>query len=212
MKDAAAKSSRFSLLYAFVVFLASIVFRIFMPIKYHYPERANLDAPYIVIGNHLSMLDPIIVGYACRKYQVRFLGKDDLTKNPILRFLFNRIHMIPVSRYNTDMKALRESLQVLKQGHVLCIFPEGTRYRDGVMEDMEGGVAMIALQSGVPILPAYIQEKPRLFRTTHCYFGEVFTVSDLKAKGITKDTAQQVLARIREIYRKLVQDGAQTQA
>lgn len=212
MKDSAAKPARFSLLYTFVVFLAGILFRTLMPIKYHFPERAKLDAPYIVIGNHLSMLDPIIVGFACRKYQIRFLGKDDLTKNPILRFLFGRIHMIPVSRYNTDMKALRMSLKALKEGHVLGIFPEGTRFRQGVMEDMEGGVAMIALQSGVPILPAYIQEKPRLFHTTHCYFGEVFTVSDLKAKGTHKDTAQEVLARIRDIYRKLVQDGAQTQA
>ncbi|MBE0600656.1 MAG: 1-acyl-sn-glycerol-3-phosphate acyltransferase, partial [Firmicutes bacterium] len=200
MKDSVSKPNRFSLLYAFVVGLAAIVFRILLPVKYHHIERARLDAPYIVIGNHLSMLDPIIVGYGCRKYQIRFLGKADLTKNPILRFLFGRIHMISVRRYNTDMKALRASLQVLKDGKVLGIFPEGTRFREGVMEDMEGGIAMIALQSGVPVLPVYIQDKPRLFRTTHCYFGEVFTVSDIRAKGIHKDTAEEVLARIREIY------------
>ena len=141
--------------------------------KYHHIERAQLDAPYIVIGNHLSMLDPIIVGYGCRRHQIRYLGKADLTENPILAFLFRSVHMISVRRYNTDMKALRACLKVLKDGHVLGIFPEGTRYKEGIMEDLEGGAAMIALQSGVPILPVYIQSKLKWFRTSHCYFGEV---------------------------------------
>ncbi len=211
MKDSVSKPGRYSLLYALVVGLAAIVFRILMPVKYHHIERARLDAPYIIIGNHLSMIDPVIVGYGCRKHQIRFLGKDDLTKNPILRFLFGRVHMISVRRYNTDMKALRASLQVLKDGNVLGIFPEGTRYKQGVMEDMEGGVAMIALQSGVPVLPVYIQEKPRWFHTTHCYFGEVFTVSDIKARGINKDTAGEVLDRIANIYREFVRSHPQTQ-
>lgn len=211
MKDSVMKPRRFSLLYALIVGIASILFRTFLPVKYHHPERAKLDAPYILIANHLSMIDPVIVGYGCRRHQIRFLGKADLTQNPILRFLFGRVHMISVRRYNTDMKALRASLQVLKDGKVLGIFPEGTRYKQGIMEDMEGGVAMIALQSGVPVLPAYIQEKPRWFHTTHCYFGEVFTVSDIKAKGINKDTADEVLDRIRGIYRNLVRESAQTQ-
>ena len=146
------------------------------------------------------MIDPIVVGYGCRRYQIRYLGKADLTKNKILRFLFSRIRMIPVERYNTDMKALRTCLKALKENDVLCIFPEGTRYSQGLMEEMEGGVAMIALQSDVPILPAYIQHKPKLFRRTDCYFGEVFTVSDIKAKGINKETANEVLTRIRDIY------------
>ena len=211
MKDSVAKPSRFSLLYAFIVAIASFLFHTFLPVKYHHIERAQLDAPYIVIGNHLSMLDPIIVGYGCRRHQIRYLGKADLTENPILAFLFRSVHMISVRRYNTDMKALRACLKVLKDGHVLGIFPEGTRYKEGIMEDLEGGAAMIALQSGVPILPVYIQSKLKWFRTSHCYFGEVFTVSDIKAKGINKNTAGEVMERIRGIYQNLVQDNAQTQ-
>lgn len=211
MKDSVSKPSRFSILYGFIVLLASFLFRTFLPVKYHNAERAKLDAPYIVIANHLSMLDPVIVGYGCRRHQIRYLGKADLTKNPILAFLFRSVHMISVRRYNTDMKALRACLKVLKDGNVLGIFPEGTRYKQGVMEDMEGGAAMIALQSGVPILPVYIQDKLKWFSASHCYFGEVFTVSDIKARGINKDTAQEVLERIREIYRQFVRETAQTQ-
>ena len=211
MKDSVAKPGRFSFLYAIVVAVAAVLFRTFMPVKYHNLERTRLDTPYILIANHLSMIDPVIVGYGCRRHQIRFLGKADLTENPILRFLFRSVHMISVRRYNTDMKALRACLKVLSDGNVLGVFPEGTRYKQGVMEDMEGGVAMIALQSGAPILPAYIQDKPKWFKTTHCYFGEVFSVSDIKAKGVNKDTAGEVLKRIRGIYRKFVQESAQTQ-
>lgn len=210
MKDTVQKPGRFSMLYAFVVLLASFLFHTILPVRYHHRERAKLDAPYIVIGNHLSMLDPIIVGYGCRRHQIRFLGKAELTKNPILRFLFGRIQMISVSRYNTDMKALRACLQVLRDGNVLGIFPEGTRFRKGVMEEMEGGVAMIALQSNVKVLPAYIDGKLKLFRRTNCYFGEAFSVEDIKAKGVNKDAAAEVLARIRGIYENLVRESEQT--
>ncbi|MBN1778321.1 MAG: 1-acyl-sn-glycerol-3-phosphate acyltransferase [Clostridiales bacterium] len=211
MKDSVSKPGRYSFLYAFVVFIASLLFRTFMPVKFHHKERARMDAPFILIANHISMIDPVIVGYGCRRHQIRFLGKDDLTKNPILRFLFRSVHMISVRRYNTDMKALRACLKVLRDDNVLGVFPEGTRYKEGVMEDMEGGVAMIALQSGAPILPAYIQDKPGWFKPTHCYFGEVFTVSDIKAKGINKDTAEEVMELIRGIYRDFVRECAQTQ-
>ena len=210
MSGAAAKKNRVSWLYAFLVFLAAIIFHIFMPVKYHHRERTMLDAPYIVIGNHLAALDPVIVAYGCRRYQIRFLGKAELTKNPILRYLFGRIQIIPVNRFQTDMKAMRATLKVLKDGNVLGIFPEGTRFKEGVMENMEGGVAMIALQSDVPILPAYIPTKLKWFRTTHCYFGETFTVSDLKAKGINKESAAAVLARIQEVYQNLMAESAQT--
>ena len=92
----------------------------------------------------------------------------------------------------------------MKEGHVLGIFPEGTRHKEGIMRDMESGVAMIALRSGCRMLPAYIAGKPRLFRTTHVYFGDPISVKDIAAKGINKETCDELLARIGEEYDQLV--------
>ena len=209
MTEKPAKENRFSRLYAFLVVLAAFLFHTFLPVRYHHAERATLDKPYIVIGNHLSMFDPAIVAYACRRYQIHFLGKAELTKKPILRFFFDHVHMISVSRFNTDMKALRACLKVLKDGNVLGIFPEGTRFKQGIMDDMESGVAMIALQSGATILPAYIQTKLRWFRPTDCYFGEAFSVADIRAKGINKETSAEVMRRIHDVYQNLVEESAQ---
>ena len=197
-------------LYTFLVFLASLVFHTIMPVRYEHKEYAKLDAPYILIGNHISMLDPVIAAYGIKKLQIRFLGKSELIISPILRFFFKHLHMIPVNRFNTDMKALRAMLKVLKDGNVLGIFPEGTRYKEGIMENMEGGVAMIALQSNVPILPVYIQGTVKPFHRVRCIYGEPFTVSDIKARGVNKETGQEVLQRIRDIYRKMAAENAQT--
>ncbi len=63
------------------------------------------------------------------------------------------LHMIPVDRHHSDMEAMRACLRVTKAGGVLGIFPEGTRHKEGIMEHIESGVALIALRSGVPLIP-----------------------------------------------------------
>ena len=72
------------------------------------------------------------------------------------------------------------------------------------MEDMESGVSMIALRSRARILPAYIASKPKLFRTTHVYFHEPVSIADIAAKGVNKDTCEEVSQRIAGIYREMV--------
>lgn len=79
-------------------------------------------------------VDPILIAWGCFRYQIHFLGKKELESVPILRWLFNKLDMIPVDRHNMDMHAVRACLKTLKEGHVLGIFPEGTqaqKRRDG---------------------------------------------------------------------------------
>ena len=89
-------------------------------------------------------------------------------------------------------------------GHVLGIFPEGTRHKEGVMQEMESGASMIALRSRARLLPAYIASKPRVFRTTHVYFHEPVSIADIAAKGVNKDTCNEVSERIAAVYAEMV--------
>lgn len=186
--------------------VAAFLFSTLTPVTYHHMERAQLDAPYILLGNHNCMLDPLVVGWKCYRYHIRFLGKKELVKIPPLRWLFGKLLMIDVDRHNMDMAAMRACLKTLREGHVLGIFPEGTRHREGVMENVESGVAMIALRSGTKLLPAYIAGKPRLFRRLHVYYGQPFDVRDIAARGINKEACDETLERIRVIYRELVKE------
>lgn len=190
----------FTPMYRFVRGVAALLFTCLMPAVYHHLERAQMDAPCILIANHNSMLDPLAVAWRCHRYHVRFLGKKELVKNPITRWFFDKLLMIPVDRHNMDMAALRACLKTLRDGHMLGVFPEGTRHKDGVMEQMESGIAMIALRSGAPILPAYLSGKPRLLRRIHVYYGQPVYVQDIAAKGVSKETCAEVMERIRQAY------------
>lgn len=166
-------------------------------------EKLNLDAPYIVIANHTSFADPIIAAMLIRRYEVNFLGKIELAKAPVVGKLLMRLHMIPVDRHHSDMEAMRACLRVTKAGSVLGIFPEGTRHKEGIMEHIESGVALIALRSGVPMIPLYIGGKPRLFRRLDVRVGDPIAMDDLRARGVNRDTCEELLGRITETYRAL---------
>ena len=75
------------------------------------------------------------------------------------------------------------------------------------MEHMESGIAMIALRSGARLLPAYIAGRPGLFRRTHVYYGEPFSVKDIAARGINREACREVLERIQEVYLALEQEA-----
>jgi len=196
--------------YRFVRGLMMLLFRTIFPVKYHNLESAQLDAPYILIGNHSHLLDPLLIGVPVYRYHLYFLSKKELMNNRIMAWILNKLKAIPVDRHNMDMGALRACLKVLKEGHVLGIFPEGTRHKEGVMQDMESGVSMIALRSRARILPAYIAEKPRLFHTTHVYFHEPVSIADIAAKGVNKDTCDEVTQRIAQIYAQMVAEHEKT--
>lgn len=198
-KDAPKKNKR-SAIYSIAKNLAAVLFRTFLPVKYHNRERLNLEPPFVVIGNHYSMFDPVIVGVGIRKHQVRFIGKKELWGNKLVAAIFNSMNMIPVDRHNSDMEAMRACMRVTREGHILGIFPEGTRHHQGLMEELESGVGLIALRSRVPLVPVYIAGKVRLFRTLHVYVGEPIPTDDLLEQGVNKETCELLLQRITQTY------------
>ena len=129
-----------------------------------------------------------------------------------MRSMYKNLLMIPVDRHNMDMHAIRACLNALKEKHALSIFPEGTRHKKTLMEEMESGIAMIALRSGAPILPAYIIGKPRWFRPIDCYYGEPFSVAEIAARGINREACDEVMRRITALYRDMAATHAARQA
>lgn len=190
--------------YRIAGWLSWLLFNTILPVRYHGVERAQLDAPYILISNHNSMIDPLIAGWNCRRYQIRFLGKKELIKNPILKALFGNMLMIAVDRHNMDMSAVRACLKTIKEGHPLGVFPEGTRHKQGVMQDLESGIAMIALRGNVPLLPVYITAKPRFLRPIDCYFADPISVDEMAKDGIGKENCERLLDVIRHTYEGMV--------
>jgi len=105
-----------------------------------------------------------------------------------------------IGRGETDMAAMRKCMQTLKDGHVLGIFPEGTRHQEEMMQRVESGASLIALRSKAPVIPVYIHGKIRPFRINHLYFGEVMDLTDLYEKGVNSDTVKELGVRIHDTF------------
>ena len=206
-----ADTNKPSKVYSFVLAVAQGLLKTILPVKYHGLDNvSSMDAPYILMANHTTMLDPFMMAVAIPKYQIRFIGKKELWKFPPFAWFANAIRAIPVDRHNTDMEAMRACMRVTREGHVLGIFPEGTRHHAGLMTELESGVAMIALRSKVPLVPVYIAGKLGLFRTLHVYVGKPIMMDDLRENGINTESCQTLLGRITETYAYL--DAARPEA
>jgi 1-acyl-sn-glycerol-3-phosphate acyltransferase len=113
--------------------------------------------PVILAANHESYLDPPLVGMAFPG-GLRFIAWDQLFNSRIFSFLIRSLGAVPVSHENKASAAglLRQVMGFLDGGHSVLIFPEGERSPDGSLQPLEGGVTLMALKTGVPIVPVWI--------------------------------------------------------
>jgi 1-acyl-sn-glycerol-3-phosphate acyltransferase len=118
-------------------------------------EHVPSSGGYILASNHLSMIDPLVVG-AFIPRRVRFMAKSELWRTPVLRTWLDLVGAFPVRRGESDMNAIKTAIRLLEAGEVVGIFPQGTRQRADTPIEAERGVALIALRSGAPVLPAAI--------------------------------------------------------
>ncbi len=192
-----------NMLYRVVWGLANALTHTLMPTTWHGRENLPAEAPYVMIGNHNHALDPVFMCVAVKKHQVCFMAKKELAKNPVAKWFLVRFHCILVDRHNSDMEAMRNSTRVLREGHILGIFPEGTRHHEGQMEQIEAGTALLTMRAKVPLVPVYFGQKVGFFRTNHCWIGAPIPYEDLLQDGINTETCEKLNERIRETYRKM---------
>ncbi len=118
--------------------------------------RIPVTGPAIVAANHNSPLDPLAVGIGSRRRLVRFLIARETYNLPILKNFFSALGFIPVDLSERESTGLDAAMQQLKQGHVVGIFPEGTRGDGNSLPGAHNGAAILALRSGAPVIPVYI--------------------------------------------------------
>lgn len=123
--------------------------------KYRGLENLPAKEPFIVASNHISNIDPFILG-ACQWRRFNYLAKVELFDTPRKEWFFRQVGAIPIRRGTSDFRALREVLRKLKKGTPLILFPEGTRGYSDRAKEPQPGVGFLARKSGVPVIPAFI--------------------------------------------------------
>ena len=124
-------------------------------LKTHGREHVPQEGAAILAANHASFLDPILVGI-CARRPVRFLVANDFYRDPRLHTVLRWLGAIPVGGDAGMIRSFRHIADVIREGGLLGIFPEGGITRDGVMKPFRAGAAVIALRMGVPVVPIHL--------------------------------------------------------
>ncbi|PKP55042.1 1-acyl-sn-glycerol-3-phosphate acyltransferase [Candidatus Atribacteria bacterium HGW-Atribacteria-1] len=109
----------------------------------------------IVASNHVSYLDPVVLGTSMKR-KISFITKKEAFNNIFGSFILKNLNAFPVNRESIDILAFKKAISILREGGVLGIFPEGTRSLNGELQELKLGVIKIAMKTGIPILPVGI--------------------------------------------------------
>jgi len=153
-----------------------VIYLLFFP-KIVGRKNRNIKGKAIIIANHLSMWDPLLISVVFRRH-IFWMGKIELFKNWFARLFFNLVKAFPVRRGEGDLAAIRHAFRVLRDGKIFGIFPEGTRVKSGKLRKFEPGTSMIAMKSGAPVIPVYLKGLYKPFRRMKVIIGEPVLLSD----------------------------------
>lgn len=136
------------------------------PGEVHGLEHVPRTGPYLLIANHCSNLDPPFSGWAVGHRTgrvIHYMAKREIRGWPLVGWLAANSGVIFVTRGEGDRAAQRLATATLQAGHPLALFPEGTRSRDGQLKEGKAGAALLAMRTGVPLLPVGIAGTHRIF-------------------------------------------------
>ena len=191
-------------LYKIPLFFAKLIY----PCKIYGKENIPKGAA-VLTCNHFHAIDCFYVAMAYNS-DISFLAKKELFKKKGVSRLLKSLGGIPIDRDNPDMKTMLSLMKILKEGHKLTVFPEGTRNKTGTTElqPIKGGAVLFAVKTKTPILPVMILKKAKLFTPNKLIIGEPFTLDEFYDKKLTSDEidalAEIVSYKMKEQYQILL--------
>ncbi|TWT41878.1 1-acyl-sn-glycerol-3-phosphate acyltransferase [Phycisphaerae bacterium RAS1] len=141
-----------SVLRSFVRPLATLLF----DLKVHGQEHIPREGGVLIVSNHQSLLDPILLPLRLER-PLNYIAKSELFRNPVVAWFLRRVlNAFPVRMGHGDVRAVKETIHRLQEGHLMNIYPEGSRTVDGEIAPLQGGVALIVQRARVAVVPAVI--------------------------------------------------------
>lgn len=202
------------LFYGFSKIIIGPIFKLFYPLEIKGLENLPREGGIILAPNHSSYFDPIHFGLAIPR-NIRWIAKKSFFDVWWRGWFFKATGCLSVNPEKPSIEVLKGALLILKQGKMLGIFPEGSRSRDGKLMNGELGVALLAIRSGVPILPAAIDgafeayppdakfPRPRRIKLR---FGQPLIFDAVKKGRIDKKTLEAVTEKVMKNIKKLIDE------
>jgi 1-acyl-sn-glycerol-3-phosphate acyltransferase len=192
-------------MYPFLLWLTSVLLRVFFRVTVEGRDNIPAQAPLVVVANHESFLDGLVVGTVLKKRRATFLAAPWLYSRPGVGGILRLIGAIPAYGGN-EVAALRESIRVLRKGGAVALFPQGGIARS----EISGGAVYIAIKAPAPLVPIRITGTdkalplgrwwPSLFTRITVSVGAPIAASELCPPGVSTSAAVEqgveLLARV----------------
>lgn len=191
--------------YRFAKVVCNVVCKLWFKLEYYGMENLPKDRGYILVGNHQSYWDPVMMGLKLDT-TLTFMANEKLFHKPVLAPVIRGLGAFPVNLKKPDMTAIRTAKKVVKDGKVLALFPEGTRSHDGKLLKFKGGVIYIASVTGEDVVPVCItyQNGGKFRSRILIRYGEVIPNREI-LDGKKKDTEsmRQAAAKLQAVVQRL---------
>ncbi|HIU41735.1 MAG TPA: 1-acyl-sn-glycerol-3-phosphate acyltransferase [Candidatus Egerieicola faecale] len=191
--------------YRFAKVVCNVVCKLWFKLEYYGMENLPKDRGYILVGNHQSYWDPVMMGLKLDT-TLTFMANEKLFHKPVLAPVIRGLGAFPVNLKKPDMTAIRTAKKVVKDGKVLALFPEGTRSHDGKLLKFKGGVIYIASVTGEDVVPVCItyQNGGKFRSRILIRYGEVIPNREI-LEGKKKDTEsmRQAAAKLQAVVQRL---------
>ncbi len=183
----------------FVTYACKLGLEVLCKVEKENWEAIPQNGPLIAYANHTGMLEAPLVFTQMQPRKVTGLAKIETWDNWFLGWVFNLWELIPIRRGEADMEALRRCLDALEKGFILGMSPEGTRSKSGALLRAHGGIALLALKSGSPLMPIgqwgsqHFGSNVKKFKRTHVKLkvGKAFYL-DSRGEKVSKEIRQQM--------------------
>lgn len=173
----------------------SVVYSVFKPLYRievigveHFPKEGAV----LLCTNHIDNFDPPTVGITAPR-PVHFMAKKELFSVPVLKSILPSLGAFPVKRGLADRDAIRKGLNVLKEGEVLGLFPEGTRSKTGELRKGLQGAGFFALRSNAHIVPCAIIGPYKSFKKLKIVYGKPVDFTQYREEKISAEQATEII-------------------
>ncbi|MBR2343520.1 MAG: (d)CMP kinase [Clostridia bacterium] len=182
--------------------------RFFNRIKVIGLENIPESGGYMLAANHIAAKDVFLIGASCRR-QIRFIAKKELFKIPIVGPIMRSFGAVKLDRGGNDVAAIRASIELIKEGNLVMIFPQGHR-NPGVepaTTELKSGAGLIAHRAGCDVIPVCLRTKKHrysLFRKTEVIFGKPIPHAEL---GLTHGGGDEYRKATEYIFARILSLG-----
>jgi 1-acyl-sn-glycerol-3-phosphate acyltransferase len=180
-------------------------------------ENVPKEGGLIIAPNHLSNLDPPALACTLRHRRLLALGKAELFKNKIFAWIISSIGAFPLKRGEADVEAIKLCAELLKAGHPVIVFPEGTRGDGENLLPLSRGVAMLAKTTGLPVVPIgiagteavmpSIKTRKKTRKLVTVVYGKPFTYADVATGASEKENRKLFMEFLEQQLLRLTAEG-----